>query len=111
MVCVMVVNSAAAHAPTAPPPGSSRDPALSATTAESLVVVVAPANGRFHPATTEGVVSAGETVGHLAVGQGRRVEVRSPAELRVHGLLTRPGQLVTTGHGLLWGHRPEYQPA
>ena len=108
----MVVHTSAAHAPAAlPPPRIPRNPALHATAAESLVVVVAPANGRFYPSRMDGVVSAGEAVGHLAVGQGRQVQVRSPADVRVHGLLTRPGQLVTTGHALLWGHCSGYRPA
>ena len=107
----MVVNTAAAQTSVSPPADAPRNPALSATPAESLVVVVAPGNGRFHPSRTDGLVAVGEAVGHLAVGQGRQVEVRSPANLRLHGLLTRPGQLVTAGHALLWGHGSESQPA
>lgn len=82
---------------------AARNPALHATTAESLVVVVAPANGRFQPSPTHGGVHAGEVLGHLTVGQGRRVEVPSPADLRIEGLLIRPGQLAMAGQALLWG--------
>ena len=88
-------------------PPSARNPALHATTAESLVVVVAPGNGRFHPVRARGTVREGDVLGHLAVGQGRRMEVPSPAALRVHGLLIRPGQLIMAGQALLWGHLQE----
>jgi hypothetical protein len=96
----------------APAPGvAARNPVLHATTAESLVVVVAPGNGRFHPSQTLGGVRAGEVLGHLTVGQGRTVEVPSPADLRVEGLLTRPGQLITAGDALLWGRLQERDAA
>lgn len=85
----------------------SRNPILSATTAEDLVVVVAPGNGRFYPARIRGGVRTGELLGHLTVGQGRSVDVPSPTDLLIRGLLIRPGQLLTAGQALLWGHLRE----
>lgn len=88
-----------------------RNPALHDTTAESLVLVVAPRNGRFHPGRTQGGASAGEILGHLSVGQGRQVEVPSPTDLVIEGLLIRPGQLITAGQALLWGQRRQAMQA
>jgi hypothetical protein len=113
----MVVHSTAARRLAAPPAPhvhpvpraapAARNPALHATTAESLVVVVAPGNGRFHPAQTQGGVRHGDVLGHLTIGQGRRLEVPSPADLWLQGLLIRPGQLIMAGQALLWGRLQE----
>lgn len=104
--------SASAAARLAVPPAETssaapRNPALHDTPAESLVLVVAPTNGRFHPAVTRGCARRGDVLGHLTVGQGRRIEVPSPADLSVEGLLIRPGQLTTAGQALLWARRRE----
>jgi hypothetical protein len=81
------------------------------TPAEALVVVVAPGNGRFHPGVRTGHVPAGALVGHLVAGGGDRVEVRSPVDVVIGGLLTRAGQLVTGGQALAWGVHTEVRVA
>lgn len=75
---------------------------LHGTAAEALCVLVAPGNGRFQPAVTEGEVARGGVVAQIAAGGGRRSEVLAPAALVVRGLLARPGQLVTRGQALAW---------
>lgn len=104
--------------PTLPPGdprrfGGEREPAadLSGTAAERLVVLVAPANGRFSPALVEGAVAAGDVVAHVAGGRGRRDDVRSPVDATLRGLLTRPGQLVVRGDALAWAVVSEGAPA
>lgn len=103
--------------PAAPPrssvatPAPGRPTALTGSAAEHLVVLVAPANGRFAPALSEGAVAAGELVAHVAGGRGRREEVRSPVAATIRGLLTRPGQLVLRGQALAWAVVAEGAPA
>lgn len=84
--------------PTAPELGTE----LTGTAAEALCLVVAPGNGRFQPALTEGAVAAGGLVAHITAGSGRRSDVRSPADVVVQGLLALPGHLVMRGQALAW---------
>lgn len=79
--------------------------ALAGTAAQDLCVVVAPGNGRFQPAVADGAVAAGDVIGHLTTGGGRRKDVHSPAAVFIRGLLVRPGHLVTTGQALVWATR------
>lgn len=93
--------------PTASPP----PPELAGTTAERMLVVVAPSNGRFQPALEAGAVAEGGVVGHIAGGSRRRESVRTPADVVVQGLLIRPGQLVMRGEALLWAMATKPCPA
>lgn len=90
----------------APPP-----PELAGTTAERMLVVVAPSNGRFQPALDAGAVAQGGVVGHIAGGAGRRESVHTPTDVVVQGLLIRPGQLVMRGQALLWAIATKTCPA
>ena len=77
---------------------------LAGTTAEGLLVIVAPANGRFVPVVAEGWLSSGGVVAQITSGKGRAHDVRVPAAAAIRGLLTRPGQLVMRGQALAWAH-------
>jgi biotin carboxyl carrier protein len=82
------------------PPSSS----LAGTVAEDLVLVVAPATGRFRPSGIE-AVAPGHLLGHVTGGQGRADAVVAPAAGAVARLLVRPNQLVMRGQGLVWLRR------
>ena len=84
-------------APAAPPRSD-----LAGSTAESLLVVVAPSNGRFEPLVSYGRVEAGTVVGRVTTGRGTATDVRVPATASIAGLLTLPGHLVTRGQALAW---------
>lgn len=100
---------------TAPPvhaaPADRSNPAMHGSPAEHLLVVVAPANGRFVPVAATGFVAAGGVVGQLTIGKGRTQPVHSPADVVLRGLLARTNQLVTAGSALAWGVRAGWQPA
>ena len=93
------------------PRAAPAPPELAGTTAEGLLVVVAPSNGRFQPALDSGAVAEGGVVGHIAGGGGRRDSVRTPTDVVVQGLLIRPGQLVMRGQALLWAMATKACPA
>lgn len=99
------LSASAAASPPAAPPAPAAPADLSGTTAHDLCLVVAPGNGRFQPEVRGGTVAAGAVVAHITGGGDRRVAVRSPAAVVVHGLLARPGGLVTRGQALAWGRR------
>ena len=85
---------------------------LAGTAAEGLLVIVAPANGRFQPVVSEGRLGAGAVVARITSGRGRALDVRVPAAAAVRGLLTLPGQLVTRGQALAWAQlEPAGSPA
>lgn len=75
---------------------------LTGSTAECLVVIVSPGNGRFHPVMTSGAAGAGTLVARVVGGRGAALDVRLPVEANVAGLLTLPGHLVTRGQALAW---------
>ncbi len=83
-------------------PTSACQAELAGTAAERLVLIVAPSNGRFRPKVSDGAVPVGALVAHVTGGRGRADEVRCPADVVVHGLLARPGQLVQRGQALAW---------
>lgn len=83
------------------------NPVVHGSTADGLVLVVASGNGRWHPEVSTGRVERGDVLGRVAAGGGRDIEVRSPTDMVVRGLLTRPGQLVTAGVALAWGNLVE----
>ena len=84
---------------------------LAGSTAERLLVLVAPANGRFAPEVASGRVEAGAVVASVAGGRGRSEQVRSPVAAVIRGLLLRPGQLVLRGQALAWAVVAEDVPA
>ena len=78
-------------------------PALAGSTAESLVLIVAPTNGRFRPVVRDGAVRSGDVVAQVTAGRDGVHDVACPVpDAVVEGLLTRPGQLVTRGQALAW---------
>ena len=77
---------------------------LAGSAAERMVLIVAPANGRFRPVLAEGTVDAGAVVAHITGGRGRSDAVASPARLALQGLLALPGHLVVRGQALAWTH-------
>lgn len=110
----MAVTSPVAGSPPTPPQPRrprSANPSLHDTPAEGLVLVVAPGNGRFHPAVQSGSLPRGGLLGRLAVGGGRQIDVCCPTDLVVRGLLARAGQLVMTGVALAWGEQAAADPA
>ena len=78
------------------------NPDLAGSTAERLVLIVAPVNGRFRPVVAEGTVEAGGLVAHITGGRDRSDAVASPARLAIQGLLALPGHLVVRGQALAW---------
>ena len=84
------------------PAGHAPPPDLAGSTADGLLVLVAPCNGRFQPVVTGGVVGTTEAVARITTGRGGSQDVASPVRADVQGLLTRPGQLVTKGQALAW---------
>jgi biotin carboxyl carrier protein len=93
--------------PVLTPERAETDPGhpLAATVAADLRLAVAPSTGRFQP--RQGVdlragVERGVVLGYVTGGRGRADEVRSPVHGTVHGMLVRPGQLVTRGQQLIW---------
>ena len=86
-----------AVAPVLPPPRSE----LAGSAAQDLVVVVAPANGRFQPVIEAGPVSAGAVVARITTTRSC-VDITAPTAAIIKGLLTLPGQLVTRGQALAW---------
>jgi hypothetical protein len=88
--------------PAAPATPASAD--LAGSTAERLVLIVAPANGRFRPVVAEGTVEAGGLVAHITGGRGRSDAVASPVRAAIQGLLALPGHLVVRGQALAWAH-------
>ena len=86
--------------PAVPAPATHLD--LAGSTAERMVLIVAPANGRFHPVVSEGSVEAGGLIAHITGGRGRSDAVASPARLAIRGLLALPGHLVVRGQALAW---------
>lgn len=93
-------TSTAAAASSAAPTAPQGD--LAGTTAERLLVIVAPGNGRFVPVVSEGWLGAGGVVARITSGKGAAQDVHVPAAAAVRGLLTLPGQLVTRGQALAW---------
>lgn len=93
--------------PVAPPPVAlSSAPAtgeLANSPAQRLVVVTAPANGRFQPVTSDGGVDAGDVVATLTGGRRPTIPIRMPVAATLRGSLCRAGQLVRAGDALLWG--------
>lgn len=84
---------------------------LAGSTAEALVVIVAPCNGRFRPVLSHGRAAAGALVGHVTGGRGRAEEVHLPAAATIQGLLALPGHLVIRGQALAWARRTQPEPA
>jgi len=91
--------AAPAHPSTAPPAAA---PDLSGSAADGLVIVVAPANGRFVPGATTGSVSAGARIGQITTRRDSH-DVRAPTPVVLQGLLAVPGRLVQRGDALAWG--------
>ena len=83
-------------------PTGSTDGAPTGSTADRLLLIVAPSNGRFRPGVTEGPVAAGGVVAQVVGGRDQATDVACPVAATVQGLLTRPGQLVTRGQALAW---------
>jgi len=100
--------------PTALPPSSDTELSgscadLSGSTADRLVLVVAPTNGRFLAGGASGPVAAGAVVGQIT-SRRAAVDVCAPAAIVVEGLLAVPGRLVTQGQALAWGTLAEHGP-
>lgn len=76
---------------------------LAGTAAQRLVLVTAPANGRFHPQIGQGRVGAGDVIARISGGRRPTIQVCAPVDVMLRGSLCRPGQLVRTGDALLWG--------
>jgi hypothetical protein len=83
-------------------PAAPADAAPAGSTADRLLLIVAPGNGRFRPGVTEGPVAAGTVVAQVVGGREQAADVACPVAATVQGLLTRPGQLVTRGQALAW---------
>ena len=83
-------------------PTARADGAPAGSTADRLLLIVAPGNGRFRPAVSEGPVAAGGVVAQVVGGRDTVTDVACPVAATVQGLLTRPGQLVTRGQALAW---------
>jgi biotin carboxyl carrier protein len=81
------------------------DSPLASSVAADLVLVVAPATGRFRPQVADGTVAPGDLLGVVTGGGGRADEVRSPVPAAVGALLARAGQVVTRGQALVWLQR------
>jgi hypothetical protein len=81
---------------------ASTDGTPAGSTADRLVLIVSPGNGRFRPAVSEGPVAAGGIVAQVAGGRDRVEDVACPVAATIQGLLTRPGQLVIRGQALAW---------
>ena len=77
--------------------------ALAGTVSHALTLAVAPSTGRFRPAVGIGdEVQRGAIVGHVTGGGGRADAVYAPVSAVVEAHLTRAGQLVKSGRGLVW---------
>lgn len=93
---------------TAQPAGDNDAPesCLAGTTAETLVLVIAPSTGRFRPESVESeLMLTGAVLGRVTGGGGRSDDVRVPVDAELADLLVRPGQLVQRGQGLAWMQR------
>ena len=133
MTTLLTRTSAAASEASTRMPVREPAAAFDGTTAERMVLAVAPTTGRFRPADEvahavhgakaaharhegheghEGraaqgrTVPAGRVLGHVTGGRGRADAVMAPSAGRVHRLLARPGQLVFAGQALVWMERP-----